>query len=95
MSEPQPIAPVESETRFERILQGGLYTLLGVIPPVVQMLSSDAKLTGRSLTCLVFTAIGGGGLALKAYLSTAKRKPPGAEAPAPPAPVAPATPWLT
>jgi hypothetical protein len=66
----------------DQILQGGLYMVLGALPPVINQLASDAKMTARSITCLVLISIVGAATSLKAFLSSSKPKPP-AEPPPP------------
>lgn len=69
------------------VLQGGLYTVLGALPPVAAVLASNAELTARSIICLIISGIIGGATALKAFLSTnfaeSKESKPDAASPAP------------
>lgn len=66
-------------------LQGGLYTMLGSLPIVAAVLASNSELTARSISAMIVNALIGGGLALKAFLSSSKPKPPAEPTPPPPA----------
>src|SRR4051812_1537005 len=52
------------------ILQGALYTGLGIIPPVQAMMMTDIAMTTRNIIIMILAGLAGGGTALKAFLST-------------------------
>jgi hypothetical protein len=70
------VDPAKRAWSFDQFLQGGLYMVLGALPPVINQLASDAKMTARSITCLVLISIVGAATSLKAFLSSSKPKPP-------------------
>lgn len=77
-------------------VQGGLYTLIGMLTPIPVALASNVELTWRAVTGLIISALLAGATALKAFLSTNFAESKASEPDKPREPVAQASPtWST